>query len=428
MRSQNIRRRRNPQACGACRERSDGQRPKCSSCRERAKDCRCPGLPDTPTTPLYCVEAAVPRCDNSPQSRCPGDHGDTLDMLRGFPFMTLRNEVFMALLGLDQPFSCHLEQLERSRDAVATLTAQVSGLLISHKHAFHGFSTSIESCHVLLVLAIWSLFVEDASSLQLREWAENLYMGAVMGMLHCILLSIYLLCCVEPYRAHHFVSIASYHLRDILSILDNGRNDVLDKLALADLSYFVAEIAMWKMLHGVHSYAPIIAAELERQLAEWHNILPKQFQFLGKDLEASSVWGSPQVQFLTAQYYAFRTSVYWPAVYQAFSSGKVDNALLAQWRWFFESYSAFIGSAGRAVYTCRPNLWTLCPSSVFILSMAAIVTSRTPCLDSLVSSALFPCFQTATRIFDNVRHLSPSLTELELILAERISWWLSYIG
>ncbi|KAB8227967.1 uncharacterized protein BDW43DRAFT_233675 [Aspergillus alliaceus] len=52
MRSQNIRRRRNPQACGACRERSDGQRPKCSSCRERAKDCRCPGLPDTLTTPL----------------------------------------------------------------------------------------------------------------------------------------------------------------------------------------------------------------------------------------------------------------------------------------------------------------------------------------------------------------------------------------
>ncbi|KAB8227966.1 uncharacterized protein BDW43DRAFT_233566 [Aspergillus alliaceus] len=58
-------------------------------------------------------------------------------MLRGFPFMNLRNEVFMALLGLDQPFSCHLEQIERSRDAVATLTAEVSGLLISHKHAFH---------------------------------------------------------------------------------------------------------------------------------------------------------------------------------------------------------------------------------------------------------------------------------------------------
>ncbi|KAB8227965.1 uncharacterized protein BDW43DRAFT_233665 [Aspergillus alliaceus] len=59
--------------------------------------------------------------------------------------------------------------------------------------------------------------------------------------------------------------------------------------------------------------------------------------------------------------------------------------------------------AGRTSGPCAP--------SVFILSMAAIVTSRTPCLDSLVSSALFPCFQTATRIFDN-----------------RISWWLSYIG
>ncbi|PIG87871.1 hypothetical protein AARAC_000849 [Aspergillus arachidicola] len=493
------------------------------------------------------VEASVPGQDELRMSRFPEDNRDAFDMLRGFPFMTVQDEEFMAFLGIDRTFSCHLVQVERSRDAVPLPTSPTSGLIISHEHAFHllnnfaehvhawypvlhghftvefvhaianGFPTSPESCLALLVLAIGRLFADGASPPQL----ENPYIGPAMQMLHCIvsgdghlratqcllLFSIYFICCVEPCRAHDFVSMASYHLQDMLSIdcywekeqpniigncywaavlveseilvqldlensgswrlspiglmpvscgtwvvpldlttaqspsstvLANDGNGAWDELVLADLSYFVAEIAMRKMLRGCtlsarkgpgggFEYAPVIAAELERQLEEWYSFLPRQFQFLGKALDASSLRGrSPQAQFLSAQYFAFRTSVYWPAVYQAFSTGKLDYALLSQCRRFFETYSAFIESAACAVYNCRPNLWTLC-ASVFTLSMAAIVTSRTPCLDSLVSSALLPCFQTAVRVFENVRHLSPSLAELGLILEGRVSWWLSFI-
>ncbi|KAB8227957.1 uncharacterized protein BDW43DRAFT_233480 [Aspergillus alliaceus] len=518
MDSRNIRRRRNPQACGTCRERRtkcDGQRPKCSFCRERAKDCSYPELLGNPTTPLEqelsrirdqidqiiaAVEAAVPRQGGSPQRQFPGDHGETLDMVRGFPFMTIRNEVFMALLGLDRTFSCRVEQVERRRDAVASPTSQIPRLVIPHKHAFHllnkfaehihawypvlhgdfpiefahaitnGFPTSSESCLALLVLAIGSLFADGAFSHRLDKSDENSYIKAALGMLPCIvtdgdgiramqcllLFSIYFLCCVKPCQAHNFVSLASYHIQDSLSIncdwekeqpsivgncywvsllieseilvqleLENSgiwdlspiapmptsrgiwelpfdlsagqspscstftgdRDDTLTNEPLADLSYFVTEIAMRKMLRrcilsvrevsgGSFEYAPIVAAELDRQLEEWHNFLPERFQFLGKELEATSP-GSPQVQFLSTQYHAFRASVYWPAVYQASSRGEVDDTLLPHCLQFFESYSAFIGSAACAVHSCRLNLWTLCTRYVQPRS-TLISTQRRP--------------------------------------------------
>jgi hypothetical protein len=72
--------------------------------------------------------------------------------------------------------------------------------------------------------------------------------------------------------------------------IDSGDSAMQTDILNNDLSYFVAEIAMRKMLqrctwsirlesHGFHTYAPIVAAELERQLDEWHQLLPERLFF-----------------------------------------------------------------------------------------------------------------------------------------------------
>jgi hypothetical protein len=112
--------------------------------------------------------------------------------------------------------------------------------------------------------------------------------------------------------------------------------------------------------HGSHIYAPIVAAELERQLDEWLQILPEPLSFQASSScigssRRNSAWG----EFLRTQYYAFKASIYWPAVYEALSSGEANNDLLLHCSKFFTSYAEFATSAAAAVTVCKPNVWTL---------------------------------------------------------------------
>lgn len=142
----------------------------------------------------------------------------------------------------------------------------------------------------------------------------------------------------------------------------------------SDLSYFVAEIAMRKMLQrctwsmstlaqGSHVHAPIVAAELERQLDEWLQLLPQQLSFRCIPGITSYPRRDPSaahVDFLRTQYYAFKASIYWPAVYEALTAGEANVDLLRHCTKFFTSFAEFIPSAVAAIAVCKPNLWTLC--------------------------------------------------------------------
>lgn len=142
----------------------------------------------------------------------------------------------------------------------------------------------------------------------------------------------------------------------------------------SELSYFVAEMAMRKMLQrctwststlpqGSHVYAPIVAAELERQLVEWLRLLPLQLSFGSSPAIRSRPGQHPNsahVEFLRTQYYAFKASIYWPAVYEALTAGEANKDLLRQCTKFFTSFAEFVPSAVAAIAVCKPNLWTLC--------------------------------------------------------------------
>lgn len=115
---------------------------------------------------------------------------------------------------------------------------------------------------------------------------------------------------------------------------------------------------------GRHVFAPIVAAELERQLTQWHQLLPEVISFgVSPDVVGSRPQWHPnsmQGAFLRAQYYAFKASIYWPAVYEALTIEDASVELFGQCRLFFSSYARFVPSAAAAVAVCRPNLWTLC--------------------------------------------------------------------
>ncbi|PKX89042.1 uncharacterized protein P174DRAFT_464760 [Aspergillus novofumigatus IBT 16806] len=310
----------------------------------------------------------------------------------------------------------------------------------------------------------------------------------------CLLLfAIYHLCYARPCQAHDFVAMASYKLQNyILNELDT-EDDTTKKALLgscfwsallieseitvqlnlvnsgiwsmapfvspptiqttwtwdpnplsdsslpgSDLSYFVAEIAMRKMLQrctwairtpadGGNIYAPIVAAELERQLDEWLQLLPSHLSFgrasptFGSRPQgnAGDIAHSAQVAFLRAQYFAFKASIYWPAVYEALTTGEPNGELVRHSHYFFTSYAEFVPCAAAAIAVCRPNLWTLC-TSVFTISMAALVGLMNPCFAGLRSRDVVNSLDLAVQVFDRVMQVSPSLTEMGVILKERI--------
>ncbi|KAL2813038.1 hypothetical protein BDW59DRAFT_178357 [Aspergillus cavernicola] len=543
-----ARRGRNPKACGTCRAKRtkcDGQRPQCSFCLERGRDCSYLGIPELPATPLEAeistvwerldqISAALgtlsPRQGNLPQKQgCRGgDIHNGSYMVRGFPYMTLQNESFMALLGLGKSFSRHIERVEHSRNMLPLRALQVP--VIMQKRAWRLLKAFAEHVHIwypLLHAGFTSEFVHSISNafppspepcLTLLVLAIGLghiqghpYVEAAMQMLPCILagndeirstqcllFSIYFLCCVQPCQAYAFASMASDNLQiDLKNIigwisllierlgplatyiivqLDIGNSGIWDLstrattlvscetwtlplelpaplgftqytaaksdgsssgLSEPDMSYFITKIALRKMFQhcnwsvrelspGRFAYAPIIAAELERQLDEWRRFLPERYSFLDHEGEATSslASSSPQVEFLRTQYYAFKASVYWPAVYQALDTGGMNNSLIFNCRQFFESYVAFVNSAARAVQLCLPNLWTLC-TSVFTISMAALIGSTMPCLIPVVNPAFTRSLELAVQILEDVRGISPSLAEMGLLLKERASQRLS---
>ncbi|KAF3015170.1 hypothetical protein E8E15_003902 [Penicillium rubens] len=139
-------------------------------------------------------------------------------------------------------------------------------------------------------------------------------------------------------------------------------------------SYFLAEIAMRRMLHrcntavqvtsfGKYVYAPGIALELEHQLEEWYRYLPETNSFekgdVSQPLTLVNIPSCPLSNFLRVQYYCCKLSIYWPAVYQAMQDGATTNILVDHCQRFFDSYAMLIPSIVAAFRDCWVNRWTL---------------------------------------------------------------------
>ncbi|KAB8224280.1 hypothetical protein BDV33DRAFT_199675 [Aspergillus novoparasiticus] len=201
----------------------------------------------------------------------------------------------------------------------------------------------------------------------------------------------------------------------------------------SDQSYFVAEIAIRKMLQrctwststladGSYAYAPIVAAELERQLDEWLRLLPQQLSFRPFAATRSQPGRDPSsahMEFLRTQYYVFKVSIYWPAVYEALTAGEANSDLLCHCAKFFTSFAQFVPSAAAAIAVCKPNLWTLC-TSVFTISMAALVGMTEPCLVGVVPREAILGLELASKAFDGAAEVSPSLVVMGAILKESV--------
>ncbi|KAH2311646.1 hypothetical protein KXV47_004381 [Aspergillus fumigatus] len=443
-----TRRRRGALACNTCRGRRtkcDGQRPKCSFCARRGKECLYQEVQGLPPSPLRAelsrlwdqldhiaaiVQGRISHKFHFPNIRqsSPVTAGETP---LGFPCMVLQNGAFMKLLGLDPSLARYFEHTERGRqtvpaqplqDGILTINLDEASILLNafteqihawypilHAAYFHDFvhavtscfPSSVSSCMTLLVLAIGCVVEckNGVDALQTRPDAA--YIQAAMEMLPCVfsdgsprsaqcllLFAIYYLCHAQPCQAHDFVAMASSKLQMYIMNKSENRNDpasILGNCFYAavlieseikvqldlvdsgiwnmtpfapaptasgtwrwhinpsygspasdssgseiyphntDLSYFVAEIAMRKMLQrctwatstlapGRYVYAPIVAAELERQLDEWLQLLPEALSFrmaldTGYCPRQSPLSNSPQGEFLRTQYYAFKTSI-----------------------------------------------------------------------------------------------------------------------
>ncbi|KIV82020.1 hypothetical protein PV11_04161 [Exophiala sideris] len=198
-------------------------------------------------------------------------------------------------------------------------------------------------------------------------------------------------------------------------------------------SYFLAEIAMRRMLHrcntairktsnGQWLYAPRIAYELELQLEEWYNYLPSIIRFSTDKAheDDASLRACSLTNFLRVQYHCCKISIYWPAVYQAIEDGNAVGELLDHCRRFFEAYIQLMPSILIAFEKCLVNRWTLF-ASIFMTSMATMKAMKASCLSELCSPELYHCLSSATRVSQEVVRHSPSLTRMLEILTQRIS-------
>ncbi|KAG2002728.1 hypothetical protein GB937_009600 [Aspergillus fischeri] len=170
-------------------------------------------------------------------------------------------------------------------------------------------------------------------------------------------------------------------------------------------SFFLAEIAMRRMLHrcnsavtrspdGRLSYAPSIALELERQLDEWYDYLPANIRFAkAPDQLCADRFGSLS-NFLNVQYYCCKLSIYWPAVYQAVQDNAASTQLLDHCQRFIDSYVQLLPRIAFAVDDCLIYKWTL-SVSFFTTTMAALKVAGTPCLAGASREQLRECLASA---------------------------------
>ncbi|EHA18719.1 hypothetical protein ASPNIDRAFT_176433 [Aspergillus niger ATCC 1015] len=341
-----------------------------------------------------------------------------------------------------------------------------------------------ESCLSLLVAAIGHSVAEDmtVSSVPYFETAlaslPIIIRECSIRSVQCLMLiSLYYCCLLRPCQAHDYCLIASAKIVNIIKSeiagqLDLARSDIwcLDECVPLPLcqqtweftpemaskalatsspphdapllnasedatrSYFLAEVAMRRMLHrcntavqatstGKYVYAPYIAVELERQLEEWYCHLLNISRFDKGDvcqpLEIANVPACPLSNFLRVQYYCCKLSIYWPAVYQAMQDEGSAGLLRDDCQKFFDSYILLTPSIVAAFQDCLVNRWTLFVS-LFITSVAAISAASTPCLTGLCSPQFYECIRAAGRADQAIIRRSSSLMILQDILGERI--------
>ncbi|SPQ24261.1 aaeae85e-56e2-494d-863c-fdb28e7020da [Thermothielavioides terrestris] len=194
-------------------------------------------------------------------------------------------------------------------------------------------------------------------------------------------------------------------------------------------AYFLAEIAMRRMLHRCYTairrtphgdivYAPAIALELETQLDEWQSYLPDAVHF--RHLAAPE----PLSNFLRVQYYCCKMSIYWPAVYQCIQDGGATTPeILEHCERFFHAYMQSIPSLLTAVRDCIVNRWTLY-ATIFTTSMAVLQAAATPCLRTGCAvdwAHLLACLRSTRTVDVRIVQASPSLSLLQRTLADRLA-------
>ncbi|KAI6784560.1 C6 transcription factor [Emericellopsis cladophorae] len=121
-------------------------------------------------------------------------------------------------------------------------------------------------------------------------------------------------------------------------------------------------------------YAPHIALELELQLDEWYGYFPEPVRFQHLDADTSdSAFGylsvEPLGNFLRAQYYCCKLSIYWPAVYQSIQDNTATPEVLKDCQGFFDAYIQVMPNIRICIRNCIVNRWTLY-AIIFIISMA----------------------------------------------------------
>ena len=175
-------------------------------------------------------------------------------------------------------------------------------------------------------------------------------------------------------------------------------------------------------------YAPGIALELELQLDEWYNYLPRLVRFdiapriNGlENADSPPPSSCPLSNFLRVQYHCCKISIYWPAVYQAIHDREIGEQLKDHCRRFFDSYVQLVPCILAAFRECVVNRWTLF-ASTFMTTMAALRGSSISCIGELVDATrLNQCFAATKTVDRRMINISPSLLLLADTLEDRLA-------
>ncbi|KAK4943684.1 hypothetical protein LTR10_016781 [Elasticomyces elasticus] len=194
-------------------------------------------------------------------------------------------------------------------------------------------------------------------------------------------------------------------------------------------AYFLAEIAMRRMLHrcttavretktGELVYAPVIATELGYQLEQWHDHLPSSLKFdTLHDTEQANT--RPSVLFLRTQYYSCLLSIHWPGVYKVIQSSAWEYELHTACEKFCDAYIKYLMSCIPCLERCSVNSWPLY-ASMFVFTMAVAKTMKSPAVLASIPSRLPECLSLAADTLGAGASSSPSLARLHYILLEEL--------